>query len=98
MARDNTRRNVLRKVPLFSECTDDELTRIYGLVEEMELDEGADLVREGSRGGILVVLTDGTAAASVAGEVVRTMGPGDFFGEIALTAGGVRTASVVATS
>jgi CRP-like cAMP-binding protein len=44
------------------------------------------------------VIESGTADVSVDGEVVRALGPGDVFGEVAVLASGRRTATVVATS
>jgi CRP-like cAMP-binding protein len=44
------------------------------------------------------VLTEGAAEITVAGDVLRSLGPGDFFGEIGILVGGRRTATVTATS
>jgi CRP-like cAMP-binding protein len=55
-------------------------------------------VKEGDFGFAAFVTTSGTADVVHDGAVVRTLGPGDVFGEIAVLSGGRRTATVVATS
>jgi CRP-like cAMP-binding protein len=56
------------------------------------------LVGEGAHGYTFFVLAEGTAAVTSNGEVVASLGPGDFFGEVAILGAGRHTASVTSTS
>lgn len=89
---------LLRKVPLFGACDDKQLAFIASQVEEMDFAAGHALCREGESGGEFFVIVSGTAAAKRGGRDVSQLGPGDFFGEIALIDRGPRTATVVTTS
>jgi CRP-like cAMP-binding protein len=89
---------LLRGVPLFADSSDDELAEIAALAEETSVAEGHELTHEGHRGGLFIVMLQGTADVRVGDERVRTLGPGDFVGEIAMVVGGRSSATVVATS
>jgi CRP/FNR family cyclic AMP-dependent transcriptional regulator len=89
---------ILRRVPLFSRCSTRELANIAAISYEKEFSAGSELILEGAAGGSFFMLVEGTAEVQVGGETVRTLGPGDFAGEIALIAHAPRTASVRATS
>jgi len=80
------RMEVLRAIPLFEKCSAKELARIDGLVDDIEADPGEVLVREGRFGQESFVIVSGEAAVTVHGEEVARLGPGDFFGEMALLA------------
>jgi CRP-like cAMP-binding protein len=86
----------LRQVPLFSACTDKELELIANTTTEIHSKAGDVLAREGQVGREFVVIVEGTAKVRVADRDVAELGPGDFFGEIALLDNGPRTATVVA--
>ena len=58
---------------------------------------GGELVREGETGKGFFVMTKGTAAVSVGGTQVDTIGPGSYFGEMAVLDGSPRTATITAT-
>jgi CRP/FNR family transcriptional regulator, cyclic AMP receptor protein len=89
----------LARVPLFASLSRDQLTAIATLTELRSEPGGARLVGEGAPGYSLLVLLDGTAAVTSGDEELRTLGPGDFFGEIALLTGeGRRTATVTSTT
>lgn len=88
----------LAQIPLFSELRVDQLERVAEACTEVDVEEGATLLREGDFGYSLFAITSGTAEVLQNGMVVRTLGPGDVFGEIAPLSGGRRTATVVATS
>jgi len=89
---------VVAQIPLFAELTVDQRSRIAGICNELEIEEGATLLREGDFGYSMFAITAGTADVLQDGVVIRTLGPGDVFGEIAVLSSGRRTATVVATS
>lgn len=66
--------------------------------DELEVDEGTHLARQGEFAHEFFVIEEGTAQVTIAGEVIAELGPGDFFGEIGLLESQRRTASVVAAS
>jgi CRP-like cAMP-binding protein len=76
----------------------DRLERVAAACNELQVDEGETLLREGDFGYSLFAITAGTAEVLQDGVVIRTLRPGDVFGEIAVLSGGRRTATVVATS
>lgn len=88
----------LAKVPLFSGCSQKDLQTIARVVKDIDHDEGTVIAREGEPGIGLFVIADGTAEVTIGGAKKAALGPGDFFGEIALLDGGPRTATVTATS
>lgn len=87
----------LRKVPLFSGCSDKQLQFIASHVEEIDLPAGKVLCREGQSGGDFFILLSGEAEVTHSGTALRKIGPGEFFGEIALLDNGPRTATVTLT-
>ncbi len=89
---------LLRGVPLFAGCSKSELQQIASLADELDLGEGATLIREGERGREFIVVAEGTVRVTRNGKTVRDLGSGDFIGEIALVADVPRTATVTATS
>jgi len=88
----------LAAVPLFADLSDADRAAIAESAYEVEAAEGQALATEGDFGYALYAIESGTANVSADGAQLRTLGPGDVFGEIALIASGRRTASVVATS
>jgi len=94
----NQKIDLIRKVPLFARCSRAELKEIALLADEIDLHEGKEMTREGTPGREFFVLLDGTADVKKNRRRVNTLGPGDFFGEIALVSREPRTATVIATS
>ena len=94
----NQKIDLIRKVPLFARCSRAELKEIALLADEIDLHEGKEMTREGAPGREFFVLLDGTADVKKNRRRVNTLGPGDFFGEIALVSREPRTATVIATS
>jgi CRP-like cAMP-binding protein len=88
----------LKPVPLFASLRDDELRLVAQQADEVDVREGKQLITEGKFAHEFFAIKNGTADVSIDGNVVRTLGPGDFFGELALLVADRRTASVVATS
>ena len=68
------------------------------LADEIDLHEGKEMTREGEPGREFFVLLEGTADVRKKSRKVNALGPGDFFGEIALVSREPRTATVIATS
>lgn len=90
--------NALAKVPIFSECSKRELAIIARASKEVVHKEGTVIAREGERGIGLFLILGGRCNVSIGGKTKARLGPGDFFGEVALLDGGPRTATVTATS
>jgi CRP-like cAMP-binding protein len=87
----------LQKVPLFSALSQRQLKKLARNFREREIKAGTCVIREGEKGGVsFFVIVDGTATASVGGNEVSRLGPGDHFGELALISERVRGATVTA--
>ncbi len=83
-------------IPLFDGFSRKHLERISQLCTEIHLDAGKTLCHEGEAGSEFFVLEAGTVTVSTGGKEVATLGPGSFFGELALLDAGPRTATVTA--
>ena len=86
----------LAGVPLFAGCTRKELATIAKLTFETEADEGKALCSEGKTGLECYIIVEGEAKVTMAGTDMASIGPGGFFGEMALLDGGPRIATVTA--
>jgi CRP/FNR family cyclic AMP-dependent transcriptional regulator len=96
--RRNEKVELIKRVPLFSNCSKRELAQIAQLADEIDLREGKEMIREGSRGREFFVLLEGDADVTKNGRSINKLSAGDFFGEIALVSDSPRTATVTATS
>ena len=88
----------LGRVPLFSRVKPKDLKKLGKRMSERSFGEGDTITTEGETGLGFFVIEDGNATVSREGEIVRNLGPGDFFGEIALIDSGPRSATVVAST
>jgi CRP/FNR family cyclic AMP-dependent transcriptional regulator len=88
----------LAAVPLFSSLSEAELEELSGWFDSKEAGEGVTLCGEGASGYSFFVLLDGRAVATSNGTQLATLGPGDFFGEIAILGDGRRTATVTTST
>jgi CRP/FNR family cyclic AMP-dependent transcriptional regulator len=87
----------LGSVPLFSSLDRKELKKLTGSFTERDFPAGAVVVEQGAERGIgFFVITEGRARVSADGRDLNVLGPGDYFGEIALIGDRVRTATVTA--
>ena len=86
---------MLAGVPLFAGLPTKHLKRIRDLAEPANYMAGASLVKEGTEGDAFYVIIEGLAKVMVGKRAINQLMPGDYFGEISLLDGGVRSASVV---
>jgi len=87
---------VLAEVPVFSSLSKRHLQRVVSIVELKRHKEGSAIVRAGARGDAFYVVLDGHARAETPDGHTKAMGPGEFFGELALLDGAPRSATVTA--
>jgi len=88
----------LRRSPLFQGFTDAQLASMTERLSESVFRAGHVILKEDRQGMEFFLILDGTADVLVDGEVVATLGPNDFFGEVAALGEGAHTADVRATS
>ena len=88
----------LRRVPLFADLDKREIQQIARSFKERRFSEGETVTREGSGGAAFYVIDSGEAKISVGGKDRGMLGPGDYFGEIALIDEGARSATITASS
>ncbi len=89
---------LIKKVPLFSKLSGAALREVASVADEMDIPAGKALTKEGERGREFFVLLEGAADVRQKGARIRTLGKGDFLGEIALVTKLPRTATVTTTS
>ncbi len=89
---------LLKGVPIFSVCSQKELHAVAKLGVTVEAEAGTALTTKGMPGREYFPVLEGVASCRMGRRELRRFGPGEFFGEMALLYGGVRTADVVATS
>jgi CRP/FNR family transcriptional regulator, cyclic AMP receptor protein len=88
----------LKAVELLKDCTQAQLEEVARLAERIQVGEGEVLTREGRIGREFFLILSGTVAVTQKGRRVNTLGPGDFFGELAALNPGPRNATVTALS
>lgn len=88
----------LAAIPVFSELEAEHLDALAAVASEVSAETGQTLASEGDFGHALYAIESGTADVTVAGEPVRSLGPGDLFGEVAVIKAGRRTATVRAAT
>jgi CRP/FNR family transcriptional regulator, cyclic AMP receptor protein len=89
---------LIQKVPLFSGLDKKELQGLASSMKERRFDVGNTIAVEGQTGVGFFIIEEGEATISVKGEELNTLGPGDYFGEVALIDDGARTATITAKS
>ncbi|GMU78919.1 MAG: hypothetical protein AMXMBFR46_17120 [Acidimicrobiia bacterium] len=96
MARRDDQTALLAQVPLFSACSKKELQALARRADDRKVEAGTVLVREGAAGDAFFVIVSGQAEVDRSGTVVATIGPGTFFGDLALLDMAPRNATVTA--
>jgi cAMP-dependent protein kinase regulator len=86
----------LKSIPLFEDVPDEELGQIATFAQEVTVDQGRELVREGDFSYEFMTIEEGEAEVTRHGEHVADIGPGDFFGEVGLLEKTLRNATVTA--
>jgi CRP/FNR family cyclic AMP-dependent transcriptional regulator len=92
--------DLLQRVPLFTELKPKELEKLSTSFKERVFAEGEDVAMEGETagGGRFFVIESGEAIVTVHGEERGRLGPGDYFGDVAMIDRGERTATIHAAS
>jgi CRP-like cAMP-binding protein len=88
--------DLLKRVPIFSDLDGKELERIAGSMKQRTFNAGDTVTAEGQTGIGFFVIDSGEAKVTVGGEERRRLGPGDYFGEVALLNETTRTATITA--
>jgi CRP/FNR family transcriptional regulator, cyclic AMP receptor protein len=83
-------------ITVFADLDEAQRECVASACQELEVEAGTTLAEEGEFGYAMFAVIEGTAEVLKDGALIRTLGPGDVFGEIAVFFGGVRTATVVA--
>ena len=88
----------LAPIPLFESLSESERAEVAGWFEVRDVGPGVRLVGEGTTGSSFFVLSEGEVAVTAGGEEIASLGPADFFGEMALLGPGRRQATVTTAS
>jgi CRP/FNR family cyclic AMP-dependent transcriptional regulator len=96
---DGTLVEKLRAIPIFADLDDEALLRVGAVVTEFEAPAGHVLTQRGQEGSGMFILEEGTVSVELPRSGNVTIGPGEFFGELAILAPGLtRTARVQAST
>jgi CRP-like cAMP-binding protein len=96
MRKQDTYLEHLSKVPMFTACSKKELQQLGRTAEDVKFKAGTELITEGKVGREFFVIFDGKARVTRKGKEIALLGPGDFFGELALLDRAARNATVTA--
>jgi len=92
----NVKVEALKRAPLFEGLSNKELRELARATEDLKIEAGTVLCKEGSLGREFFVIVDGVAEVTKSGKRLATRQAGEFFGEIALLTTTKRTATVTA--
>ena len=96
--RKNAKVELIKRVPLFAQCSKAELARVAAIADEVHTPAGSTLTTEGAPGLEFFVIVDGKAEVRQGTRKVNELSDGDFFGEVSVLAGTPRTATVTTTA
>jgi CRP-like cAMP-binding protein len=96
MARDRAHEAVIANVDLFRDLSRAQLKRLANAASEVSHPPGKAVATEGGGALAFHLIIEGSATVSKDGRVLRTLGPGDYFGEISMIDGRPRSANVTA--
>jgi CRP/FNR family transcriptional regulator, cyclic AMP receptor protein len=90
--------DALGSVPLFAGLSRRQLDGVLRSTHGVGFEPGAPIISEGDTGKGFFIMTKGTASVTVDGRTVATLGPGSYFGEMAVLDGGPRAATITAST
>lgn len=96
MGKPNDLLSTFRALPLFQACTDDELRVIDSVADEVRIEAGRELIKQGELGREFVLLVSGEVSVVRDGEEIARLGAGAHFGELALLVDHPRNATITA--
>ena len=88
--------NALKAVPLIASMSDRDLKAVLAGCREEVYSDGQAIVREGTPGGPFFLIVEGQAKLLIDGKPRKNLGPGDYFGEMAMIDKGPRSGTIVA--
>ena len=88
--------DTLEQVPLLDELSKRDRQKLAKALRERTFRSGQEIVVEGRTGVGFFIILEGKAAVTIGGKLIQVIGPGDYFGEMALLDGGERTATITA--
>jgi CRP-like cAMP-binding protein len=88
----------LSQVPMFSACSRKDLGTVARYADELSVDAGEVLIAEGDAGREFYVIVEGKASLTRGGKEIAVLGPGSYFGELALLDGEKRDATVTTST
>jgi CRP-like cAMP-binding protein len=86
----------LEHVPLLADVSKRDRQKLASMMRERTFAPGKEIVVEGRNGVGFFIIAEGKAAVSIGDHLISVLGPGDYFGEMALLHGGERSATVTA--
>lgn len=98
MASDSDYLDLFRDLVLFEGASDEELALIDSLSDEVHVPAGRELLKAGDIGREFVLIVKGQVDIATNGEKVAELGPGDYFGELALLDDRPRNATATAST
>ena len=98
MARDREREALIADVDLFRDLSRSQLKRLASASREVSHPVGKAVATEGQGAHAFHFILEGEATVTKDGRVLRTLGPGDYFGEISMIDGRPRSATVSAVA